>query len=110
MRSSLTFGLLLVNLIVGLFLSSTISTEAYAHFDSDHKSSIQTIQGEISGCFLTSENVSFDGDGNPPAYLLSAEGNTLLGFASITEAFFSQYSSLPLFDIKKLFIHFFHTW
>ena len=110
MKARLTFGVLVANLVVGLFLLFAAAPKVPTHYAPDTQESLQTVPGKISGSFLNPENTSFEFEWNPQIYFSSASKNSLLGFSSFTKPLSSSYSSLPLFDCKKLFIHFFHTW
>ncbi|WP_111671055.1 hypothetical protein [Algoriphagus litoralis] len=110
MKSRLTLGVLLFNWIVGLILFFTFSPELRPQFQEDSKSTLQSVNVELSECLQIPESISFEFEWKSQIFMHATGWSSSLGIYSYTTTLNSSFSSLPLFDIKKLFIHFFHTW
>lgn len=110
MSKRISLGILLTNWIVGLFFILFFPPSVDAAPSIDHKSHFQVSQGLVSDSGNLPDKPSLELD---LKFFVSSSGlkslptystSTVLGFL------FSEYGSVPLFDIKQTFIHFFFTW
>jgi len=110
MSKQIPLGILLANWIVGLFfvLLTPLSTDTVSSVDG--KSYLQTSQGLISEIGDLAEKPLFDLD--LKAALPSSGFKDLLVHSKPAAAsmLYSAYSTVPFFDVKQTFIHFFFTW
>lgn len=110
MKRNLPFGVLFSNWIVGFFLFFLFPPQIETQVAESNQITIETVKGEISESFQTPENLSIEIEWKLQFFIHSSGGNRILDSSSYSQDFVSAYSTLPLFDVKKLFIHFFHTW
>lgn len=110
MKKRLSFGFLLTNWIIGLFFIFLLQPSANAAPSFEGKSHLQTHKEVISESLSLPEAPSFEVDlklflpssgfKNPGSYSNS----------SVAQVPFSEYTTVPFFDVKQTFIHFFFTW
>jgi hypothetical protein len=110
MNKRIMFRMLLANWIVGLVLIFQVPQTVEATTLSSGKSQLQTSKSVIADLGSLPESVTLDFDlkflasfgfdgGNAPccSTISFARGN-------------SEYTTVPLFDVKQTFRHFFYTW
>ncbi len=109
MSKRIPFGILLANWIVGL-LFVLLPPSADAASVPDGKSHLQTSQGLISEAANLPEGPVLEFD--LKFFPCSAPFNSLLLYSEsgVFDIPLSGYSTVPLFDVKQTFIHFFFTW
>lgn len=110
MKRTLSFGILLSNWIVGFFLFFLFPTDINNREGEFNKTTIQHVKGEILESFQTPESTSLEIEWKLQFFLHSTGWNTISDSSSYGHFLISAFTSLPLFDVKTLFIHFFHTW
>lgn len=110
MKRSLSFSVLLSNWIVGFFLFLLFPPEINPSLAEFSKATIQAVEGEISESFQIPENVSFEIEWKLQFFIPLVAFVNLSSNAVKSTHLLLDYNSLSLFDVKKLFIHFFHTW
>jgi|SRR5690606_1236336 len=110
MDKRLSLGIFLANWIVCLFLVCSLPSSADAAHSTYAKSKVQLSKSLFSESFNLSETssheISFEG------FLPSQRSKFLFSNsrASVASIPFSEYTTVPFFDVKQTFIHFFHTW
>lgn len=110
MKRSLSFAILLFNWTVGFFLYFQFPSELDSSRIEQEQITISPVTGEVLEAFQVPEGFSIETEWKLP--YLASFGNWSIFLGSSFDYLdpTSGYSSLPLFDVKKLFIHFFHTW
>lgn len=109
MSKQIPLSILLTNWIVGLLfvLLAPTSVEAAPSFEG--KSYVQTSQGLVSDSFNLPDGPPLEVD---LEFFQSPElfrNSSYLKSAAFAVPY-SEYGSVPLFDVKQTFIHFFFSW
>lgn len=110
MSKRFPFGILLTNWLVGLFFILLLPTSAAAAISPEGKSYLQTSKNLISETANLPESPSIDFD--IKFFLSSGHFNSTFENQDSGTLDFpvSKYNSIPFFDVKQTFIHFFFTW
>lgn len=110
MSKRFPFGILLTNWLVGLFFILLLPTSADAAISLEGKSYLQTSKNLISETANLPDSPSLDFD--IKFFLSSGSFNSIFEKQDSGTLDFpvSKYNSIPFFDVKQTFIHFFFTW
>jgi hypothetical protein len=110
MNKRLTLGILLTNWLVCLCLVFSLPNSLEAASSTDSKAQLQQSKSLFSETFNLSETSSHEI--NFEGFILPQRGNPSLvnSDVKVVPISFSEYSTIPFFDVKQTFIHFFHTW
>lgn len=110
MSKQIPLGILLANWIVGLFfvLLAPLSVDVVSSVDG--KSYLQTSQGLISEIGDLAEKPPLEFDLKVALPSPGFKGLLVHSKAATTSSLSSAYSTVPFFDVKQTFIHFFFTW
>ena len=110
MKKLFPFGILLTNWLVGLLFIFLIPTSADAAISPEGKSQLQTSKNLISEIGNLPESPTLDFDIKfflSPGLFKSIFEKQDAGTLDFPV---SKYGSIPFFDVKQTFIHFFYTW
>jgi hypothetical protein len=110
MSKRIPFGIVLTNWIVGLFFVLLLPASADAATAVDGKSYLQTSKGLVSEVANLPEGPSLEFD--LKFFLSSGQSNSIFAKQDSGTLDFpnSKYNTVPFFDVKQTFIHFFFTW
>lgn len=110
MKRALSCGVLVSNWIVGLILFFHFPPETNTQLKEVNQTTLQSVNGEKIDSFQTPESVSFEIEWKLLFPIQSAGLRTVDNIFSFISRICSTYTTLSFFDVKQLFIHFFHTW
>jgi len=110
MSKQIPLGILLANWIVGLFfvLLTPLSVDVVSSVDG--KSYLQTSQGLLSEIGDLAEKPPLELDLKVALPSEAFKGLLVHSKAAVATGLYSAYSTVPFFDVKQTFIHFFFTW
>ncbi len=110
MSKQFSLGIFLANWILGLFLILLLPAPVGSDLSFDGKSHLQTSKSVFSESFNLPETASYDIESEPFAVTLGIKRLIWHSVPQVVEILFSEYTTVPFFDILKTFIHFFFTW